>query len=79
MTMPPQPNPCRHLMQSPEAYTVRPGSMQPAVVWLCTFPDDEPARFMDFPRWIHRAIGVGLAIRPESDCAGCPAFSTERG
>jgi hypothetical protein len=62
--------PCIHLDVSPEAYV----DGQPATVHLCCFPDNEPARFVDAPRWLLRLVGSGLAITPEKDCAGCPAY-----
>ena len=61
---------CMHLDTSPEAYV----NGKPAVVRLCVFPDNEPARFVDAPRWLLRQIGSGLAVRPEHDCVGCPAY-----
>lgn len=37
-------------------------------VWLCAWPTTLGAR----PPWVTRAIGSGLAIDPEKDCASCP-------
>lgn len=63
---------CRHMEKSGEAYI----DGKPADVTICAFPDNEPGRFVDAPRWLLRQIGGGLAITPERDCIGCPAFKS---
>jgi hypothetical protein len=61
---------CHHLEKSPEAY--RDG--EPCTVWLCGFPENEPHRFIDAPRWLTRQIGGGQMIDVHTDCASCPAY-----
>jgi hypothetical protein len=62
---------CIHRDVSSEAYDEH---GKPITVYLCSFPDNEPGRFVDAPRWLLRTVGAGLAIDPEKDCVDCPAF-----
>jgi hypothetical protein len=66
---------CYYNRASPEAYAVsETGEERRIEVRLCEWPDQNPDRFVDAPRWLLRLIGGGLAITPERDCVGCPGF-----
>lgn len=72
--------PCIHDQISDEAYVIDDrGNTAPAIVHLCEWPDQNPGRFVDAPRWLLRLVGAGLAITPERDCVGCPAFKAREG
>lgn len=62
---------CIHRDVSSEAYDQHGNRI---TVHLCSFPDNNPGRFVDAPRWLLRTIGAGLAIDPETDCVDCPAY-----
>lgn len=67
--------PCLYLTKSPESYAVTDdGVGLPIDVYLCEWPDQNPGRFVDAPRWLLRLVGAGLSVRPERDCVNCPAF-----
>lgn len=70
---------CRHRTKSDEAYKIeveRPGQRSvehPVTVFLCGWPEANPDRFVNAPRWLTALTYPGLAIVPEKDCVDCPA------
>lgn len=69
---------CAYDMLSVEAYAGPSlDTLKPADVHLCTWPDMNPERLVDAPRWLQRLIGGGLAITPGHDCVGCAAYRAE--
>ena len=69
------PAPCIYLSAAAEAASIAPdGTEVEAAVCLCTWPDMHPERFVDAPMWLLRLVGPGLAIDPERNCVGCPAY-----
>lgn len=69
---------CTHRSVSPEAYRIdlATGQETRITLHLCEWPEAYPDRLIDAPLWVHRAIGGGLAIKPERDCIRCPARAT---
>lgn len=69
------PNKCVHLEKSSEAQTITEDlRREVTTVWLCNFPENNPQKFVDCPRWITKLIYPGLAVTPETDCVKCPAY-----
>jgi len=67
---------CIYAIASEEAYKVdmRTGQQIPCEVLICEWPEQNPGRFINAPRWLQDVLGGGLAIKPERDCVGCAAF-----
>lgn len=67
---------CVHRGKAEEAYSAPVDDMMrmtPTTVWLCNWPEANPDRFVDAPRWLQKRVYPGLAITPESDCVDCSA------
>lgn len=66
---------CVHRGKADEAYSFDPetGRETPITVHLCNWPDANPDRFVDAPRWLQKKVYPGLAITPKTDCTNCPA------
>ncbi|MGV0912413.1 hypothetical protein [Martelella sp. FOR1707] len=64
---------CVHLS---ETEGMRNGANGPRkeTVMRCDFPDNEPHRFVDCPTWLLQLVSGGQMVRPERDCATCPAY-----
>lgn len=71
---------CRHRDVSDAAVAIDPftGREATITVHLCCFPDNEPGRFVDAPRWLLKMVGTGIAIDPARDCINCPAYQEKR-
>lgn len=70
-----RPPDCIHRDISDEAYRVdmTSGRETPIQVYLCNWPEANPAFFVDAPRWLQKQVYPGLAVVPERDCVNCPA------
>ncbi len=66
---------CRHGTEiEAHAYQVGGSGAHTVTRTRCDFPDNEPSRFVDAPRWLLRQVSGGCLVS-DSDCNGCPAFA----
>lgn len=65
---------CLYEGVSDEAYRLDPatGTETAIALHLCEWPTRQ--RLADAPTWLMKMAGGGIAITPERDCVGCPAF-----
>lgn len=68
--------PCQHLEISDEAYCIDAvtGATTPAIVHMCGWTENNPAGFVNSPRWLVKRVFGFLAITPEHDCKDCPGY-----
>ncbi|MBS7545673.1 hypothetical protein [Ancylobacter oerskovii] len=72
--------PCTFLEPSEGPAVVdRDGPQSVDVVALCTWPDMYPERFAGAPLWLLRLAAAGVAVEPERNCVGCPAYRAAEG